>query len=257
MPVITLKQIKTLKTKKGRDDSGLFIIEGEKFVSEIPNEWKVKAYVISEEFSTANASYADSLRSRAPVVVVPSRRFDSLSDTVTPQGIMAVCEKREFTLDDMLVSAPFLLIGECLADPGNIGTLIRTAAAAGASGAILSAGSGDIYNPKTVRATAGALLRLPVIEKADLNEILPALKARGVMILAACVDDNESILPYDLDLRRGCGMLIGNESKGLSAEGKSMADALVKLPMAEEIESLNASVAGAVLIYEVVRQRGI
>ena len=247
---ITIKEIKNLKTKKGRDETGLFIVEGIKLVNEIPKSWDILTYVCSE-------SYNDSITSptllRAPVITVSDDRFSSLSDTVTPQGIMAVCEKRTFSLQDIPVANPFFLIGECLNDPGNIGTLIRTAAAAGASGVILSENSGDIYNPKTIRAAAGAVLRIPIIEKAVLKEVIPLLKQHGITILAAHLEGK--VLPYNINLQKSCAILVGNEASGLSAEASALCDVKVKLPMSDDIESLNASVAGGVLLYEVVRQR--
>ena len=174
---------------------------------------------------------------------------------------MAVCEKRIFNFSDLLKEdllqgsskKPFLLIGELLSDPGNIGTLIRTAAAACASGVILSEGSGDIYNPKVIRASAGAVLRIPVVEGVNLNEVIPALKGQGIKILAAHLQG--AVLPYDLDLKQALAVLIGNEARGLSEKVSDLADVRVKLPMATGVESLNASVAGGILFYEVVRQR--
>ena len=242
--------IKTLKTKKGRDEHGLFIVEGEKLVAEIPQDWRIRAYVVD---SRQPVSITNRLGKRAPVLTVSDSHFSSLSDTITPQGIMAVCEKRNFTLKHLPKENPFILMGECLSDPGNIGTLIRTATAADVSGCILSAGSGDIYNPKVIRASAGAVLRVPIIEKADLPEIIAYLKQQGVLIIAAHLKG--SVLPYDMDLRRGCAILVGNETHGLSDETSNLSDVFVKLPMAPGIESLNASVAGGILLYEVVRQR--
>ena len=268
-----------MKTKKGRDDQGLFIIEGEKLVAEIPAGWHVRAYICAESFKvesrkkgaifpfaqdSAKDSAKDSIK-QASVITVSDSRFASLSDTVTPQGIMAVCEKRVFNFSDLFsdlfiedslkgsLQKPFLLIGERLSDPGNIGTLIRTAAAAGASGVVLSEGSGDIYNPKTIRASAGAVLRIPVIEGVNLNEVIPIFKQQGIKILAAHLQG--AVLPYDIDLGQGLAILIGNEASGLSDEISNLADIRVKLLMAPDIESLNASVAGGILFYEVVRQR--
>ena len=234
--------MKSLKTKKGRDEHSLFIIEGAKLVAEIPDNWRIRAYICAESYPHKDNA-----------IVVSDSRFASLSDTVTPQGIMAVCEKQSFKLDDIISNNPFILIGETLSDPGNIGTLIRTAAAAGADGVILSESSGDIYNPKTIRAAAGACLRIPVIEQANLSVIIPKLKARGVKILATHLKGE--ISPYEADLQQGCAILVGNEAHGLSDEISALADMRVKLPMARDVESLNASVAGGILIYEVLRQR--
>ena len=258
---VNLKQIKALKSKKGRDEQGLFIVEGEKMVAEIPDYWPVRIYICSESYAQNNELTAFK---SSTVATVSDSRFMSLSDTVTPQGIMAVCEKRSFGLDQLLSSTgptssnnstknPLLLIGENLSDPGNIGTLIRTAAAAGASGVVLSRGSGDIWNPKTIRASAGAILRLPIIENASLKDIITLLKQHGIIILAAHLKGE--VLPYDLDLKSACGILIGNEARGLSEETAALADFCVKLPIDQGIESLNASVAGGILLYEVVRQR--
>ena len=252
-------QLKALKTKKGRDEQGLFIVEGEKFVAEIPQDWRIRHYLCSESYlnsAMGNSAKAAKFK-RAPLITVSDSRFASLSDTKSPQGLMAICEKRTFSISELLAETeeakPFLLIGECLSDPGNIGTLIRTAAAAGAGAVILSAGSGDVYNPKTIRSAAGASLRIPVIEGADLNEVIPLLKQRGLLILAAQLQ--AAVLPYDLDLSQSLAILIGNEAHGLSDELSRLADVAVKLPMAQGIESLNASVAGGVLLYEVIRQR--
>ena len=241
-----IREVKSLKSKKGRDEWGLFIVEGEKLVAEIPADWQVKLYLCAESYARAEA-----LRP-APVMLLPDSRFASVSDTKTPQGVMAVCEMRRFGMED-LAGANVLLIGEALSDPGNIGTLIRTAAAARLDGVILSEGSGDVYNPKIIRAAAGASLRLPVVEGADLQELLPKLKEQGFMILALHLQGD--CLPYELDLAdQKLAILVGNEAHGLSDRTAKLADVCVKLPMAPGIESLNASVAGGILMYELVRQ---
>ena len=244
------KLIKALKTKKGRDEQNRFIIEGEKAVAEIPADWHIHLYVFAEGFRPS--AQPKSGYSRAKSITVSDSRFASLSDTVTPQGVLAVCKKKSFGLEDVQ-NSDFLLIGEGLADPGNIGALIRTAAAAGAQGIILSKGTGDLYNPKVLRAAAGAALRIPVVEGVDLAEAISYLKREGVFIAAAHLQGTK--LPYDLDLHRRCAILVGNEAHGLSQETSAYADALVRLPMGNSVESLNASVAGGILLYEVVRQR--
>ena len=146
-------------------------------------------------------------------------------------------------------------MGENLNDPGNIGALIRTAAAAGTDGVILSAGSGDIYNPKVLRAAAGAILRIPIVTDAMLPDTIGLLKQAGYAIYAA--HHRGDTLPYSLDLRGSFCWLIGSESHGISGEAAALADTRVRLPMANEVESLNASVAGSLLLYEAVRQRHV
>ena len=246
-----MKKVEALKTKKGRDKAKQFIIEGKKLVGEIPSDWTICFYVCSEAFLE---EYDVSLfNDRAPCVPVSAQTFAKLTDTVTPQGILAVCEQREFFLSDMLREECFLLMGECLSDPGNIGTLVRTALAAGADGVILSEGSVEIYNPKVLRASAGAVLRIPTVTDADINEVIPLLRQQDICIYAA--HPNGNALPYATDMRRSCCLLIGNEAHGLSDGICGIVDALVRLPMPGFAESLNASVAGGILMYEVVRQR--
>ena len=248
-----MRELKKLKTKKGRDETGLFIIEGEKFIHEIPPAWHVTRYIAASRYAAGHD--LSPYQKRATCEVVRDSIFDSLADTVSPQGILAVCEQKTFHLSQILdAPAPhFILLGENLNDPGNIGALIRTAAAAGANGVVLTAGSGDIYNPKVLRAAAGAALRLPVVTGADLSHTIAALKDAGVPTYAA--HPRGALSPYQLDLVGSFCLLVGNESHGITAEAAGLAASLVTLPMANNTESLNASVAGSILMYEAVRQR--
>jgi len=246
-----MRELKHLKTKKGRNETGLFLVEGEKFVAEIPDSWIVQRSILSQGF--AKDRDISAYKNRAPVEVVRDSLFDSLADTVTPQGIIAVCQQKHWELSELLSPGGFLLLGECLNDPGNIGALIRTAAAAGAAGMILSTGSGDIFNPKVLRAAAGAVLRLPIVTDVIMTEIVSKLKLTGYSIYAA--HPRGDTLPYALDLKSRFCWLIGNEAHGLTDDAANLADAWVRLPMVDEIESLNASIAGSVLMYEAVRQR--
>ena len=248
-----MREYKQLKSKKGRDETGLFVIEGQKFVAEIPYDWDIQRIILAEGYAQGHDLIP--YKNRAPVEIVRDSLFDSLADTVSPQGIMAVVKQKHWHIDQLIIptSPGFILLGENLNDPGNIGTLIRTAAAAGAAGLILSAGSGDMYNPKVLRASAGAVFRLPVVEDANFSEVITQLKQAGYAIYAA--DLKGDSLPYSLDLRSAFCWLVGNESHGLSEEASAYADALVRLPMARDMESLNASVAGGILLYEALRQR--
>jgi len=242
--------IKKLKTKKGRDESGLFIVEGEKFVSEIPEPWIIRQYAMSQRF--VDTHDISMYKKRARCEIVRDSIFDGISDTVSPQGILAVCEKKHWELsNELFKSGSFFLMGENLNDPGNIGTLIRTATAANAEGVILT--SGEIYNPKVIRASAGAVFRLPIITNIILKEAVTILKSQNVQIYAT--HPRGAVFPYSLDLTKRFCLLIGNESHGISDEAISFADARVSLPMSECVESLNASTAGSILLYEAVRQR--
>lgn len=246
-----MNRIKYLKTKKGRDEWGQFIVEGEKAVNEIPDHWNIFYYACAERY--ANACDLSVFKKRAPCVTMRDSLFDAAADTVTPQGIMAVCDQKRYEMSAVLKPDCFLLMGECLSDPGNIGALIRTAAAAGADGVILTEGSGDLYNPKVLRAAAGAVLRIPVITDVALEPTVLRIKQAGVTVYAAHLKG--AVMPYELDLQKACCFLIGNEAHGLSDIAASLADLRVRLPMPGGTESLNASVAGSLLLYEAVRQR--
>jgi TrmH family RNA methyltransferase len=243
--------IKLLKTKKGRDESGLFIIEGDKFVREISEHWTVKKYLFAKSY--ADTHDTGRFAARAECETLRDSLFDSLSDTATPQGIMAVCEQKHFTLAEILTDNCLLLIGEELSDPGNIGTLIRTASAAGADGVILTTGSAELYNPKVLRAAAGAVFHIKVITDISIGAAAAEIKSRGASIYAA--HPRSDVLPYSVDLRGSVCLTVGNEARGLTDEALSLSDGLITLPMPGYAESLNASVAGAVLLYEAVRQR--
>ena len=253
---------KQLKTKKSRDKLGLFFVEGEAFVSEIPPDYKIVSYIMSQTF--AEGRDISLYESRASCEIIRDSLFGNLADTVTPQGIIAVCEKISYGLNDILQDCSiasvraagqnlgFILMGENINDPGNLGTLVRTAAAAGASGAFFTQGSCDIYNSKAIRASAGAILRLP-IAVADTSEIFAALKKADMPIFAAHPRGN--VLPYELDFRQKFCLLVGSEARGISPFSQEQADFIVRLPMTNATESLNASVAGSILLYEAVRQR--
>jgi len=244
--------LKQLKTKKGRDETGLFIVEGEKYVAEIPPHWEIIRYITSQTFKIQNEKILAQYKQIAPVETLRDPLFESFSTTLSPQGIVAIVRQKVYYMPNTL-SGNFFLLGESLQDPGNIGTLIRTAAAAGANSLILTEGSADLYNPKVQRAAAGAALRLPIITKANPAETLAFFKHQGILLYAA--HPRGRALPYETDMKKGFCLLIGNEAHGLSTETLAQADARIRLPMLADSESLNASVAGSILLYEAVRQR--
>lgn len=158
-----------------------------------------------------------------------------------------------YDINKIIKKDGFYVIAEEMNDPGNLGTVIRTAHAAGADGVILSKGSVDLYNPKVLRSTMGSVFKIPVIQNADLAQVTDLMKRSGISIYAAHLKGKK--LLYELDLKNGCAFMLGNEARGLSDKAADMCDELVKIPMPGNAESLNASVAAAVLIYEMVRQR--
>ena len=241
-----IKEVNSLKAKKERDKTGLFILEGKRLVEEIPNSWEIK-YLLKAE------SYSDEINFEN-VYTVKDSLFEKISETVNPQGILAVCHIKEFDVTNVDYSnSPFFVVLENVTDPGNMGTLIRTADAAGADGIFLSKGCVDIYNPKVIRATMGSIFHLPIYRNLNLMNLMEDFKNNNVKTLAAHLKGTST--PYKVDMTTACAVIIGNEANGLSYEISEMASDLVKIPMPGKAESMNAGIAGGILIYEAVRQR--
>ena len=233
-----IKEINSLKQKKYREQKELFIVEGERLLSEAD-----PVYVLVREGYEGDTSGFET------VYTAPAALFDKTADTVTPQGILGVCRIPETDISD-IQNEPFLVILDRITDPGNMGTIIRTADAAGADGVILSKGCTDPYSLKTVRSTMGSIFHLPVYRDVDLCEFLKNTK---IKTFAAHLKGKKSC--FDTDMTGGTGILIGNEANGLSDEVSALATELVKIPMPGKAESMNAAVAAGIMIYEAVRQR--
>lgn len=241
-----IKEVNALKAKKERDKTGLFILEGKRLVEEIPNSWEIK-YLLKAESYSEDINFEN-------VYTVKDSLFEKISETVNPQGILAVCHIKEFDVTNVDYSnSPFFVVLENVTDPGNMGTLIRTADAAGADGIFLSKGCVDIYNPKVIRATMGSILHLPIYRNLNLMDLMEDFKDNNVKTLAAHLKGTST--PYKVDMTTACAVIIGNEANGLSDEISEMASDLVKIPMPGKAESMNAGIAGGILIYEAVRQR--
>ena len=180
--------------------------------------------------------------------------FSYVSDTKTPQGVLAVVHQMEYTLGQMTEGAiPHLMILDNLQDPGNLGTILRTAEGAGVTGILMDRECVDVYNPKTIRSTMGSIYRMPFVYVEDLGKGIQDLKDKGITTYAAHLEGTNS---YDEeDLTNPCAFLIGNEGNGLRREIADMADCYVKIPMLGQVESLNAAIASSVLMFEAARQR--
>lgn len=242
--------IRLQKKSRARDEAGVFIVEGPRMVSEIPAERIVKLYVSESYTKKRKADIVEGIRSE----VLADNIFAHVSDTKTPQGVLAVVKRLEYDITDILKGeAPHVLVLDNLQDPGNLGTIFRTAEAAGATGILLSRDCVDLYNPKVIRSTMGAVFRLPFLYVDDLPGAIGELKDAGVRVYAAHLDGKNA---YDKeDYQTGCAFLIGNEGNGLRDEVTACADTLVRIPMQGKAESLNAAVAAAVLMFEAGRQR--
>lgn len=246
---------KLKKSARARAEQGVFIVEGPKMFREIPSGLLVKVYA-AESFSRTNDGAAALARAReadAVHEVVSDDVFGRLSDTKSPQGILAVVRMPRYTAKDLMSGNPLIVVLENLQDPGNLGTIVRTAEAAGASGILLERGCADMFNPKVTRSTMGSIFRVPFVYVEDLKAEVGKLKAQGVRILAAHL--GASVDMYEAFCAAPCAIMIGNESRGLSDEMAALADMAVRIPMSGSVESLNAAVAAAVLLFEAKRQR--
>ncbi len=247
-----VKHLVQLQTRaKARREAGQFVAEGARMCAEAPED-RVEAVYVSESF--ARQTQGEPRWAGQPYEVLSDAVFAHVSDTQTPQGILCVVRMRPYTLSDILDTPGGLwVVLEQLQDPGNVGTVFRTGEAAGVAGVVMDAATADIYSPKVVRSTMGSIYRVPFCVVPDLTEALAALRARGIRVYAA---DPEGGGEYTApDYTRDTAFLIGNEGNGLSEAARSAADMGVHIPMRGELESLNASVAAGILLYEADRQR--
>ena len=248
-----VKYLVQLQNKsKTRRENREFVVEGYKMVEEAPKDRVVKVYA-SESFENSNAEALKKLG--LEYESVSDNVFQQMSDTRTPQGIMAIVRMLEYTIDDILNGNPLIAAIENLQDPGNLGTIVRTGEGAGITGVLMSANTVDIYNPKTIRSTMGSIFRVPFVYVEDFTAAIDMIRSRNVTVYAAHLDGKNS---YTAENYTGpSAFLIGNEGNGLSETAALKADVLIRIPMCGSVESLNAAIATTVLIYEAKRQRDI
>lgn len=248
-----------LKQKKYRDEQGQYLIEGPNLIREaLQNGGEIEMILCSEDFCVEDFRNegADLGETDAQAAVLSSGLFRKLSDTETPQGIMAVVRKKVYSGEAFFSGRPAasnVIVLDRLQDPGNIGTILRTADAAGYLGAILLKGTADIYSPKIVRAAAGSLFRLPVLLIDTPAQAICLLQEHRKNIFCTSLDC--SSFYYDADLSENAAIVIGNEGNGVCDEFLEQSDRLIKIPMEGSIESLNAAVSAGILMYESVRQK--
>ena len=247
-----VKRLKELLTKtRARKKQGCFVAEGLRMVRETPAD-RLESLFISESFGRlAREAGLDLSRAR----ILSDAVFKSVSETQTPQGIMAIVRQQSAELSDLLAAKdPLLLFLENIQDPGNLGTMMRTAEGAGVTGVIMSRDTVDIYNPKTIRSTMGSLYRMPFVYVDDLCQALLQAEKAKIHVFAAHLQG--SVCYTDRNYRGASGLLIGNEGNGLTTAAAACACANIRIPMAGQVESLNAAAAAAILMYEAARQRG-
>ncbi|AUG57226.1 MAG TPA: 23S rRNA (guanosine(2251)-2'-O)-methyltransferase RlmB [Ruminiclostridium sp.] len=252
-----IKEVKSLKNRKYREAKNMYFIEGIRFVQEALKE-NIKPYKIfiseklegvkggKEILKTINEKKLD-------YFVLPHKLFKEISDTDNPQGILAQIEMKKYSLEEMVNENNFLVVLDAIQDPGNMGTIIRTADAAGATGVVLSEGCVDVYNPKVLRSTMGSVFHVPIYNSKDILKDLKYFKEKKIMICASHLEGETAY--FNLENVDNVAIVIGNEARGIRDDIKDISDVLVKIPMKGRAESLNASIAAGLLIFEIMRKR--
>ena len=247
-----VKNIKKLKEKKFRDEKNQYVVEGIKLVAEaIEENTNIDSVVVCEDCVNDGTIDKKLLYeiARYKCVYVTEKIFDTLTDVSNPQGIMAVINRKNI-VPDVDYTQDFIVALDGIQDPGNLGTILRTVDAAGLNQIILSKETADSFNPKVVRSTMGGIFRVNMIKSESLVETLKNLQQKGYEVVVTSLDTNNSI--YDINYHKKV-IVIGNEANGVSKEVQDLANKKVKIPMLGKTESLNASVAAGIMIYEYVR----
>lgn len=244
-----IKQIiKLKKSARERKKQELFLVEGIRMFTEIPKEYLYKTYA-SEDFYRAHQEVFQGV----DVELVSDFVMKEISDTMTPQGVLALVKMLRYSLDELLDQKdPLFLVLENLQDPGNLGTILRTGEGAGINGLIMSRDTVDIYNPKVTRSTMGSIFRVPFVYVDDLFEVVETMKEKDITTYAAHLNGTDYTRE---DYQGGTAFLIGNEGNGLTDELTDKAQKKIKIPMCGKVESLNAAMASGLLVYEARRQR--
>lgn len=244
--------IKLQKQAKYRHKTSLFITEGIKMLYEAADSGSlVKIYISG---SVMERDVPEKLLKEYPYEIVSDNVFRQISDMVTTQGILGIAKQPVYNIEDILNDKRHMwLLLDDVRDPGNLGTIMRTAEGAGMSAVIMGKGTADLFNPKTVRSTMGAIFRMPFIYAGDITDIILNIKDNGYNVYGTAM---EGSMVYDkADYTRGAGIVIGNEANGISDRVLGYITDRIRIPMEGGIESLNAAVAAAVVMYEAARQR--
>lgn len=248
-----IKEVKALKNRKFREQKKLFFIEGIRFVEEaLKEKADIVRIFLSQQFYENRQDFVRDILESCEIFVISDALFKEISDTDTPQGVLAVMGMKYYDINNIKSNNNLFIVLDSIQDPGNMGTIIRTADAAGFTGVIASKGCVDIYNSKVLRSTMGSIFHIPLYQCENIIEGLNILKANRIKVYAAHLGGKSNY--FDIDMKDNIAVIIGNEANGISDDVAACADELVKIPMPGRAESLNASVAASLLIYESVRQ---
>lgn len=245
-----VKQLRAAFAGQARLSAGLVAIEGDNLLGEALRS----GMVLKTIFISERRELPRNLPRSVEVLWLANDIFASVVETQSPQGIAALLVPPVHKLETFISGTPLLVVAAGIQDPGNLGTLVRSAEAFGASGVLCTPGTVSAWNQKALRASAGSLFRTPVV--AATLEDLASLKSKGIKLAAAVAEDGYNLIPaHEADLSQPTAILIGNEGSGLSDELLELADLFVTIPCPGRVESLNAAVAGSLLLYEAAQQR--
>lgn len=252
--------MRLLRTRTGRREAGAFAVEGPQGVREA----SLEASDLRTVYATASALdrfpdiIANARSKRAEVIVVTDAVIDAMTETRAPQGIIAVCGLVETALEEVVRPGATMVVAlESAADPGNVGTIIRTADAAGADGVVLTRGSTDPFSGKVVRATAGSVFHLPIVEPVELSSLVSRARGAGMALVVATGDGEHDLLEWIDEAPASMCWTFGTEAHGVSDELRAAADVRIRIPILGRAESLNVASAVAVCLFaEVARRRG-
>ncbi|HWI43587.1 MAG TPA: RNA methyltransferase [Nocardioides sp.] len=244
-----VKEARKLSRRSVRTERRLFLADGPKAVE---GALEVSGCVVELFATSAALEHYDGLLAGREVTLVEDRAMAGLSDSVSPAGVVALCRHLDVPLADALTGRVVVICAD-VRDPGNAGTVIRCADAAGAAGVVLAGDSVDAFNPKTVRASVGSLFHLPVAVERDVPTAVRAAQAAGYQVLAADGGGEVDLFAADELLARPTAWLFGNEARGLPAEVAALADHRVRIPILGRAESLNLATAAAVCLYASAR----
>ena len=249
-----IKHIKKLKDKKERDMSNEYVIEGIKLIQEaIQENVNIKQIVVCDDCDKTESISKDLMYEIAKYdcIYVTKKIFKYISEVQEPQGILAVIEKNNSD-KDIDYNQDIIVALDDVQDPGNLGTILRTVDSIGLTQILVSKGTADSYNPKVVRSTMGAIFRIKIIECEDLEKTLKEIKKHKFKVVVTSLQTENTI--YGIKYNKKV-IVIGNEAKGVEKNIQDLADEKIKIPMLGKTESLNASVATGIVLYEYVRQK--
>jgi len=243
------------RVREGRE-CDLIFVEGLRLVEECQRSGlMIERCFVSTSANERAQSLLTQLGNRGvPIFTAEQHVLESLGDTVQSQGIIVIAQRPQFTQADLFQTGHSLFLGlDRVQDPGNMGTLIRTAEAAGVGGLVALGGSADVFSPKVLRSSMGSAFRLPVLADVTLEHLLNLRSERSLKIVAAAGDGTVDYADYDW--RQPTLLILGNEAQGVDAQLLAQCDASLRIPMAQNVESLNVATAGAVMLFEAARQR--